>query len=304
MVSTPSTRVREGHFVSSCTTSGATASATASGSISTASSMDYREDRSVMQDTLCMDGSSLEPAIPVTNVGDLTDNVMSVSGMGIEDAAGRGRLNGLRFTLKRKRDEFSTQVSDEGVSSDLQKKFGNGRGKETGDKIETAGCKSTWHVVEPPGKKMKKIKFKFGKLSQSRDPESSPTFVQLENIGSEVPEAEKINEVMPAIGEPSGDTAVIDGDTVFVNGLTEERILKEVKELTIFGEAMKSGVAPLFIMRDAFVYWRAKRVGHKGSLICALNHVSESLLRGWKLTTSLVHAIHDGQSTLIRVADV
>lgn len=276
--------------MSSCTTSGATASATASGSISTASSMDYREERSEMQDTLCMDGSSLEPAIQVTNVGDPPDNVTSVSAMGMEDAAGRGRLNGLRFTLKRKRDEFSTQMSDEGVSSDVQKKLGNGKGKVTVDKIDTAG-KSTWHVVEPPGKKMKKIKFKFGKLSQSRDPEYSPTFVQLNNIGSEVPEAEKINEVMPAIAEPSGDTAVVDGDTVFVNGLTEERILKEVKELTIFGEAMKSGVAPLFIMRDAFVYWRAKRVGHKGSLICALNHVSESLLSGWKLSFLIVHAI-------------
>lgn len=275
MDSVPSAELKDRHVLSGSSTSGATASATANGSISTASSMDDREEGSSRQSVSHPDGSFIEPAGRAenvdTHVADLADNIMSVSGKCVEDA-GTVRPKGIRFTLKRRWDESCDQASEHGLSSDRHKKCGDGTGVN-GRKVEARGCKSTWHVVEP-GQQLRKIKFKFGRLAKNLNSESSPTLVQQEMISTEVPHAEKMKDVTPAAAEMRGDVDVNERESELVKGFSEVVFAKEVKELMILEEAMKSGVAPGHIMREAFVYWRAKRAELKGSLINELHHVS------------------------------
>jgi hypothetical protein len=138
--------------------------------------------------------------------------------------------------------------------------------------VDASGCKSTWPVVEPE-RKLQNVKFKFGRLAQNLDLESCPTLFQQAGIGCENPKAEKMKDVVPIVGEVCGDAGVIK-ESELMKGLSEDRFVKEVKELMILEDAMKSGVAPGHIMREAFVYWRAKRAESKGSLIYELHHVS------------------------------
>ena len=269
MDSGPSAELKDRQMLSS-STSESTASATASGSISTASSLDDREEEPSRQSISHPDGSFEESAgrdMNVnTNIADLTDNVTGVNGKGVEDA-GRERPKGIRFTLKRRWDESCAQAL-----KDAQKKYGHGTGVCQG-KVDAPGCKSTWHVVGP-GQKVKKIKFKFGKLAQNMNSDSSSMLVQQERIGSDDLLAEKTYNTMLAVGEVCGDAGVYKKDAEFVKGLSEDSFAKEVKELMILEEAMKSGVAPGYIMREAFVYWRTKRAVVKGSLLCELQHVN------------------------------
>ncbi|KAG0593982.1 hypothetical protein M758_UG037500 [Ceratodon purpureus] len=273
MDSTPSVEVKDRHMLSSYSTSGATASATASGSISTASSMDGRKERSSRQIISHPDEISREPAGRAINRGtsaaDLTNNVMIVNERDFEDA-GRGQPKGIHFTLKRRWDESCAQASEIGLLLENQKGCCDGAGV-SGGKVEAPGCKSMWHLVEP-GQKLKKVKLKFGRLSQNVDLESSPSLVQQAKTCNENPQAEKMRDIMPTLGEVCGDAGANMSDSNVVKEYLEERFAKEVKELMILEEAMKSGVAAGHIMREAFVYWRTKRAVSKGSLLCELHH--------------------------------
>ncbi|KAG0571658.1 hypothetical protein KC19_VG031600 [Ceratodon purpureus] len=271
--SAPSAELKDRHMLSSSSTSGATPSATASGSISTASSMDDKVVWSPRQSISHLDESCGQPAELAKNVGTdvagLMDNIMSMNGDGVEDA-GRVLPKGIRFTLKRKWNESCDQVSEDGLLSDCQKRCGDGR-EVSGGHGEALGSISTWQVVEPD-QKLKKIKFKFGRLAQSLDLESSLMLAHQEMVGSEVPQAGKVKDVVAAVGEVCGDSGIYEKDAEFLKGFSEDSFAKEIDELMILEDAMKSGVAPGHVMREAFVYWRAKRAEFEGSLLCELHH--------------------------------
>lgn len=251
----------------------ATPSGAAGGSISTASSTDCRHEGSPRQSISHQDVSFVQQLRrgknSSTEVADFTDSVMSVNGKRIEDAC---RLRGIRFILKRRRDESCTQLSEDEVSDDPQQKVSNGT-RDFKDKIEAQTCKSISHVVEC-GQKPKKTKFKVGGLAHNQHSESLPTLIQHECKSSEDLQPEKSKELLPVVDQLAGDAAMTDKGSQILRSLTEDRFVKEVKELIILEEAMLAGVAPLRVMREAFVYWRAKRAEHDGSLLREVHHVS------------------------------
>uniref|UniRef100_A0A7I4AAM8 PHD-type domain-containing protein n=1 Tax=Physcomitrium patens TaxID=3218 RepID=A0A7I4AAM8_PHYPA len=257
----------------------ATPSGAAGGSISTASSTDCRHEGSPRQSISHQDVSFVQQLRrgknSSTEVADFTDSVMSVNGKRIEDAC---RLRGIRFILKRRRDESCTQLSEDEVSDDPQQKVSNGT-RDFKDKIEAQTCKSISHVVEC-GQKPKKTKFKVGGLAHNQHSESLPTLIQHECKSSEDLQPEKSKELLPVVDQLAGDAAMTDKGSQILRSLTEDRFVKEVKELIILEEAMLAGVAPLRVMREAFVYWRAKRAEHDGSLLREVHHEQLSKSQG------------------------
>jgi hypothetical protein len=281
--------------MTSSTTSGAAASATATGSISTASSMDNREvgstwhiishlDRSVAEHPAHgKDLSGLGTDMGGQPVGNRSGKVQQVVGrewtrgnsVSEETVTGKnapppeGMEEGRQlspFILKRKWGESS---ACKGLAGDGKEQFvesacpaGDKMGAQVGNHP-----RSGYQVAEPghiPPEK--RIKFKHGGgPALLHMPESSPMVAQ----HRDGPEFRKSSS---NAGHADGAVSV-DNVAGSPKGLTEDRFASEVRELLILEEAMKSDVAPPHIIREAFVYWRAKRAKHNGSLLCELQHV-------------------------------
>lgn len=318
----PSIGGKDSIMVTTSTTSGMATSATAIGSISTASSMDNKDV-----------GSSWKrlphgkDGIPISH--ERMDGDFSLLGQGKGKVKGKGLLPG-KGKGRAKDSSLSEDIimgggKLKGPSIDvndgrqltpliLKRKWGESfyqseRKKPTGDREDrvtelpelskskagmpvndTQGGVIIVHrseqIIEEVGHDQheKRTESKNVGNVQVQIPATSPMVV-LHERGLSSTSLDEPKEPPRSAGQAVGGVSVnesayqVAGD-VFANvvgndpkELIENRFANEVKELIILEEAMKSEVAPPHIMREAFVYWRAKRAKHNGSLLRELQHV-------------------------------